>query len=267
MILRRGALALISVVLLFAASCHGGGGGTSQVQIVKINLNPASATAGSIIELSASISAPGQSVSSLVKDWEVSAGSLSLVPPDFSMLIRGTSKAASDDSTTSSTTNSVVYWMVPTTPGPATITLTVGTATKDNIVQVVNSPIVLSVTDGTGGKKVCTVSASNVSDLYQAAFRVNFTSAWKVNSVNPGDFLGSANDTLFIGLSNQSGFVPVAITKKGDVAGENGSGVLATITFDPVDTSSGVSSVADVPFTLDAAILRTSGNQPVPGAD
>jgi len=265
MFLRHGALALILFLLLAAASCRGGGGGTKEVQIVKINLNPAAATAGSIIELSASISAPGQSVSSLLKEWEVSAGSLSLVPPDFSLLIRGTSKTPSE--TTSSTTNSVVYWMVPTSPGPATITLTVGTATKNNTVQVVNSPIVLSVTDGGGGKKICTVSASNVNDLYQAAFRVNFTSAWKVNSVTQGAFLGSANETLFIGLTNQSGFVPVAITKRGDAAGADGSGVLATITFDPVETSSSVSSVAEVPFTLDAAILRTSGNESVAGSE
>ncbi|HES58167.1 MAG TPA: hypothetical protein ENO21_01915 [Firmicutes bacterium] len=264
MFLRYWALALTLILLLAAAGCGGGNGG-DEIRIVKINLNPAAASAGSIVELSASISAPGQSVSSLVKEWEVSAGSLSLAPPDFSMLMRGTSKAASE--TTSSTTNSIVYWMVPATTGPATISLTVGTDTEETTVQVVSSPMVLSVTDGAGGSKVCTVSAQGVNDLYQAAFRVNFTSAWTVASVEQGGFLGDENETLFIGLDDQSGFVPVAITKRGDVAGEDGSGVLATITFDPVETSSGVSAVADVPFALDAAILRTSGNQPLPGSE
>jgi len=259
MFLRRGALTIVLVLLLAAASC--GGGGSKEVNIVKINLNPATASAGSIVELSASISAPGQSVSSLLKEWEVTGGSLSLAPPDFSMLLRGTSKAASE--TTSSTTNNIVYWMVPSTPGAVTITLTVGTATKTMTATVVNSPIVLSVSDGSGGKKVCTVSASNVNDLYQVAFRVNFTSAWTVDSVDQGDFLGSAGDTLFIGLDNQPGYVPVAITKRGNAAGADGSGVLATITFDPVETTSGTSSVAGIPFELDAAILRTSGNKPI----
>jgi len=38
---------------------------------------------------------------------------------------------------------------------------------------------------------------------------------------------------LFLGLTNQSGFVPIGITRKGDVPGVSGSGVIAEVVFTP----------------------------------
>ena len=94
-----------------------------------------------------------------------------------------------------------------------------------------------------------------MTDLYQAAFRINYSSAWRVDSVEQGDFLGPEAETLFIGLTNQSGFVPVSITRLGNAAGVDGDGVLATIVFEPTGTA----SASSVPFDLAAPMLITGG--------
>jgi len=252
---------LLALAALAALAACKNGGGTQSPTIVSINLNPGTALAGSIIELSASISAPGQSVSSLVKDWEVTGGSISTTPPDFSLLLRQTAKVTSD--TTVSTTNNMVYWIAPASSGPVTITVTVGQDSEMRTVQVGNSPVTLSVSDGVDQKKICSINANNVSDLYQAAFRVNFGSAWHVDSVVRESFLGGANETLFIGLDDKNGFVPVAITRKGNVAGVDGSGSLATITFAKNQTTSAADPAANRPFELEMVVLRSSSDQPI----
>ncbi|MCH7473013.1 hypothetical protein IIA79_08700 [bacterium] len=245
------------------ASCGGGGGngGGGQVSIASINLNPAAVTAGAVVELSATINAPGQNVSSLLKSWNVTAGTLMLSPPEFSLFLRQIAKGVSASSV--STANGTVYWVTPTTGGPATISLTVENTTKSSEVQVGVSPVTLSVSNGPEGSKICTVEAQSISDLYQAAFRVNFTSAWQPASVEPGSFLGGAGEILFLGLTNQNGFVPCAITRKGAAAGVNGSGVLATITFTPAQATSATREVESIPFELGLVILRNSKDEPI----
>lgn len=252
------ALLLITSALF---ACGGGGGGGDDVRITSIDLNPATVTAGSIIAVSASISAPGQSVSSLVKNWNVSAGSLSVDAPDFSLLLRQTARGVSAAEV--STTGNTVYWIAPATGGSATISVAVEGDTESLTVTIGASPVTLSVASGAGGSKTCTISANNVTDLYQAAIRLSFTGAWTPTAVTAGDFLGAEEDILTLAMLNQNGFVPLAITRKGNVAGVDGSGILAVITFDPAGGGSSVSQAADQPFVLEIMDLRDSNNQPI----
>ncbi|MBN2080955.1 hypothetical protein JW859_01985 [bacterium] len=252
-------LVLVAVIAASLSAC-GGGGGVDPVTITAINLNPSTVAAGSIVTLSASISAPGQSVSSLVKNWTVSAGSLTADQPDFSLLLRETARGASAASV--STTANSVYWVAPATAGSVTITVQVDETIKTQNITVGASPVTLSVTSGAGGGKTCTITAHDVTDLYQVAFRLSFTSAWSPDSVAIGGFLGDAGDILELSMTNQNGFVPVAITRKGNVAGVNGTGELASIEFSPSGSSSSVSQ-ADVPFVLEIMDMRDSNDDPI----
>jgi len=254
-------LAATILLALLAPACKGGGGG-GPVTVNSIMLNPAAPSTSTLIQLSASITAPGRSVSSLSKEWRVSAGSLSASAPDFAFILRATAKEALATSLT--TTNDTVYWIAPAAAGAATITLTVLDGTKTVTAQVGASPVTLSVTDGAGGTKICTVRANSVADLYQAAFRINYSSAWHPTAATAGDFLGSASERLFIGLVNQNGFVPCALTKRGSVPGNDGSGTLATVTFAPA--AGGASSLREAsaqPFSLGLVILRNSQDEPI----
>ena len=105
--------------------------------------------------------------------------------------------------------------------------------------------------------------ASNVNDLYQAAFRVTYSSAWTPVTVSQGDFLGAAADTIFFELHNQNGFVPIAITRKANAGGVDGSGTLAVIKFDPTGGTSNARDVSAVPFGLDLVVLRDSDDEPI----
>ena len=259
---RKIALAAVWVLSSGLLSCGGGGNGTEEIRIVSISLDPAVATASAVVTLSASISAPGQSTSALVKNWTASTGTLSITPPDFSLTPREVSRTASSSSV--STTAAQVYWHAPDTAVSAVITLEVEQDTKTRTVQVTESPLILSVSSATGNTKVCTVSANNVTNLRQAAFRIKFSSAWTPQSVEAGDFLGDAADILFLGLTNQTGFVPCAITKRGNVAGETGSGTLATITFAPKSSASAAPQSPFASFSLFDAQLVTGSAALVP---
>ena len=258
--MRLGSVAVAALAAVLLASCGGGGDGDG-VTITGINLNPAAVTAGSIVALTASISAPDQSVSSLVKNWTVTAGSLTVSAPDFSLLLRETARGTS--ATSVSTTGTTVYWLAPAAGGPATISVAVESASESLDVTVQSSPVTLSVTSSSGGGKICTIATNGVTDLYQAAFRINFTSAWQPASAEAGDFLGGPNDILTLAMLNQNGFVPMAVTRKGNVAGIDGSGTLATIEFTPAQATSATREVADVPFELAVVILRNSADEPI----
>lgn len=258
--LGRNLTVAVAGLLLLALSACNGGGGTTAVTINSLVFNPATIAAGSVIELSASIS--GASASD-VKTWTVSSGQLTATQPDFGFVLRGTAKSASASSL--STSNSKVYWVTPTTAGTAAVTLAVGAATRTQNVTIGASLVTMELTDGAAGRKVATVRVNGVTDLYQAAFRVTHTSAWRAESVEQGDFLGNTADTLFLGLTNQTGFVPVSITRKGNVAGVDGSGTLARITFAPRATSS-VREVSDLPFDIGLIQLRDSQDRLIPSS-
>jgi hypothetical protein len=248
---------MLAALTLIVAGCNGGGSKPAAVTIDSIVFNPATIAAGSVVELSAN--ATGAAASD-IKTWTVSTGQLATAQPDFSFVLRGTAKAGSASSV--STPNSKVYWITPTAAGSATITVAIGSASKSQNVSIGASLVTMDLTDAANGKKVATVRVNSVTDLYQAAFRVNFTSAWQPESVEQGDFLGNTSDTLFIGLTNQTGFVPVSITRKGDVAGVDGSGTLARITFAPRSASS-VRNISAGPFDLGVVVLRNSHDQPI----
>ena len=227
--------AITGILLLFAlASCGGGGGSSSQVSVTAINTGGGSISAGSVVPLSATISGGNGQV--MLKNWTVSAGSLMLNPPDFSLTLRATAKSTSETSV--STTGPTVYWVVPATAGTAQISVTVEGASRTLDVTYGASPVTLAVNSGSNGQRIVTVSASNISDLFGAAFRVNYSDGYTPVSVEAGDFLGPANEILFLGLANQADFVPVAITRKNGASGKDGSGVLATITFQPAASAS-----------------------------
>jgi len=117
---RRGLLlVLVAVLAALVLSC-GKGKQPSEISVVSINTNPATVSTGAVVELTASISAPGRSVSELTKHWSVTAGTLLATPPDFSLLLRGTAKATSESSL--DTLASKVYWV---TPSAGTTTVTV----------------------------------------------------------------------------------------------------------------------------------------------
>jgi hypothetical protein len=252
------AVAGAAVLVLAAAGCHGGGKPAPTVVINSINLNPGTVGVGSTVQLSASLT--GADASAL-KAWSVSAGDLSVTQPDLAFVLRSTAKSASASSV--STTNGTVYWTAPATPGGVNITLTVGSATKTLSVTVGSSVVSMDVTDGAGGKKVATIKVNSVTDLYQAAFRVQFTSAWTPESITYGNFLGASTDVVTLGLTNQAGFVPVAISRKGNVSGVDGSGTLATITFAPSSGTSSVRGASSVPFDVTMVQLRNSQGQPI----
>lgn len=259
MMMRKMLLLATAATLAVFAGC-GGGGSKTPVVINNIVLNPGTVAAGAVIELTANTTG---AAASDIKTWTVSSGQLSANQPDFALLLRGTAKAASSSSL--STPNSRVYWIAPSTAGTATITLAIGSANKSQNVSVGASLVTMELSDASGGRKVATVRVNGVSDLYQAAFRVTHTSAWQAESVQQGDFLGNTASTLFLGLTNQTGFVPVAITRKGNVSGVDGSGTLARITFAPRSTSS-VREASNVPFDIGLVQLRDSQDRLIPNS-
>lgn len=259
--LRYLAFVAVSLLLTIVSSCGGGGGG-EEARIVSINLNPATVTAGSVIALSASISAPGQSAASVVKNWTVTTGILSANAPDFSLLLRQTARDVS--ATSLSTAAETVYWVAPATGGSATVTCAVGSDSKNLEVTIGQSPVTMFVTTSTGGAKVCTINASNITDLYQIAFRINFSSAWIPASAEVGSFLGGVDDILSLSMLDQNGFVPMSVTRKGDVDGMDGSGTVASVSFNPSGSAASVRETSDVPFSLAMMILRDSKGQLIP---
>jgi len=253
---RAAIVVCLAFVLSLMAACNGGGGGTPTVN--GINIDPGSPAAGSLVQVTGDVS--GSGAGSATKSWAVTSGTLSATPPDFGLILRGTAKAAS--AATLDTTANTVYWLAPVGGGSATLTLTIGESTKTKTVNLGTSPISLTVANN-GSDKVVSVKATNVNDLYQAAFRVTYSSAWHPKSVSQGDFLGAAADTIFFEVHNQNGFVPVAITRKGSAGGVDGSGTLATITFEPSSGASSARDVSSVPFDLDFVVLRDSKDAPI----
>lgn len=235
MIRRLTSTAIAGLLLLFvAASCGGGGGSSNPVTVTGISTGAGTISAGSVVPLSATTS--GGNGQAMLKNWSVTAGSLMINPPEFSLTLRETAKAASQLAV--STTGSTVYWVVPETAGSATVSVEVEGSTKSVNVNYGASPVTMAVSSGQNGQKIVTVSASNITDLFGAAFRVSFSDNYTATSAVAGDFLGTSSNVLFLGLTNQTKFVPIAITRKKGASGKDGSGTLATITFTPKSGSS-----------------------------
>jgi hypothetical protein len=55
----------------------------------------------------------------------------------------------------------------------------------------------------------------------------------------------------------------VAISRKGNAGGVDGSGTLATLTFEPTGGTSGMRGASAIPFDLDFVVLRNSSDEPI----
>jgi len=265
--------ALILAALL--AACGGGGGkkdnqsyppGTlpESRAIQSINLSPSSVTTGTVVELSATYTNPGTFENS-TKFWKVSGGTLSEGAPDFDMILREVADV-SGTSSSLSTSASRIYWFTPTTPGSYKISLKADNASLDRIVDVTSAPVYLEVVPAEDDMMIVRILGREVSDLYQGAFRILFNpSLYEPLAVQPGDLLGGPDDVLFLGLTNQVGFVPIGITRKGDVPGVNGNGVIAEALFGKREVSHAPRALAIAGFELGLHIIRDSSGEPIWG--
>ena len=265
--------ALIATGLL--AACGGGGGkknkqvyppGTlpESQAIQSINLSPSSATTGTVVELSATYTNPGTFENS-TKFWKVNGGTLSEGAPDFDLILREVADV-SGASSSLSTAAEQVYWFTPSTPGSYKITLQVDNTSLVRVVEVTSAPVYLEVMPGEGDTAIVRILGRDVSDLYQGAFRIIFNSSlYEPLSVRAGDLLGGEDDVLFLGLTNQSGFVPIGITRKGNVPGVDGSGVIAEARFGKRTASHAPRAPAIAGFELGLHIIRDSSGEPIWG--
>jgi hypothetical protein len=256
--------ALLALIALIA-SCNGGGGGhpypsgtlPTSYAIQALNISPSTVTTGTVVEVTATYTNAAY-FADKIKTWEVTGGTISETAPDFDLVLRGTA-GIKGASATLATASSKVYWFTPTSPGEYKIKLTIGKPTFSRKVAVTSAPVYLEVASGTGNTTTVRIMARDVSDLYQGAFRVIFNSErFQPSSVTAGSFLGGASDILFLGLTNQSGFVPIGITRKGNVPGVDGDGVIAEVVFTNRSTSHSPSSIAIAGFELGVYLIRDS---------
>jgi hypothetical protein len=105
------------------------------------------------------------------------------------------------------------------------------------------------------------VSISSVSDLYGWEFKLGWNaSLLDLVSVNEGPFLRSGGNTLFTYFLNTTEeHIVVDCTLEGPIPGVNGSGTLATVTFNPTNAG-------ECPLNLYGVGLYNSSEptQPIP---
>ncbi len=252
----------VSVIAFLLLSCNGGskddgGGGSGSVSIKGIILNPASPGASALVQIISDAVSTSTPISDRAKVFSVTGGTLYETEPDFSLVIRGTAQAS--ESRTLSTKKNRVYWITPASTGEVTIKLTIGETSKERKVNIGNALASLSITEDNQGRKIVTVTANNVSDLFQAAFRINYhSSKYTVVSVDKGEFMGS--DALFIGEKDKTpvGQVAVSLSRKRNDSGVSGSGVLARIIFAEKSTSEVKDTSASAAFAIDYIKLVNS---------
>ena len=230
-------LAFVLMFVFAVSACNkggskkgGGGSPGDSVNVRDIIVNPATPATTALVELTVDASATGTPVSERVKLFTVTGGSLHESLPDFTMVLRGISQAGG--STTLSTRQNRVYWVTPATSGEFTLTAAIGERSAQKKVVIGNSAASMSVSTDAQGRKVVTVSANGVSNLFQAAFRINYqTAKYVCVGIEKGDLLGE--DTLFIGEKDKtpSGVVAVSISRKRGQDGASGTGVLARVIF------------------------------------
>ncbi len=269
---------ILSAMAMFAllTACGGGGGNKSDKKIYppgtlpesraiqSIDISPSSVSTGTVVELSATYTNPGTFKDSS-KLWQVEAGTLSEGAPDFDIILREVA-GLKGASASLSTTAEQVYWFTPAAPGSYKVSLKIDNASLERTVDVTSSPVYLEVVPGEEDTLIVRILGRDVSDLYQGAFRVLFNpSLYKPLSVQPGDLLGGPDDVLFLGLTNQNGFVPIGITRKGEVPGVNGSGLIAEAVFGRRTASHAPRALAIAGFELGLHIIRDSSGEPIWG--
>lgn len=228
---------IIVFLLLFAlAGCNNGGskdGGSpgDAVNVRDVIVNPATPGTTSLVEVTIDASATGTPVSDRMKLYTASGGTLYETTPDFTMVLRGISQTGGAASLT--TKQNKIYWVTPASPGEFTLSAAIGDRSAQKRIVIGNSAATMSVTTDAQGRKVVSVSASGVTNLFQAAFRINYQqSKYTCVAVEKGDFLGS--DVLFIGEKDKTpvGVVAVSLTRKRGQGGVSGTGVLARVIFE-----------------------------------
>ncbi len=258
-------IAFAALLLMLSASCNGGGGkrafppGTlpQSVAIQSLNISPSTVSTGTVVEITATYT-NAVYFADMSKTWEATGGTLSESVPDFDLVLRGTAGIKSG-SALLATTSSRVFWFTPAAPGEYTIKLTAGKATLSRSVVVTSAPLYLEVAPGAGSTTVVRIMARDVTDLYQGAFRIIFNAnRFTPTEVKAGTLLGAPADILFLGLTNQSGFVPLGITRKGAVPGVRGSGTIAEVTFTNKTASLTTSSLAVAGFEMGIYLIRDS---------
>lgn len=259
----------VLLLLLVLTACNKGGskgdGGTpnDSVNVRDLIVNPAKPGTTSLVEITIDASATGTPVSDRMKLYTASGGSLYETQPDFTMVLRGISQTGGSASLV--TKQNRIYWVTPATPGDFTLSAAIGDRSAQKSVVIGNSAATMSVTTDTQGRKIVTVSASGVTDLFQAAFRINYqTSKYTCVAIEKGDFMGS--DTLFIGEKDKTppGVAAVSITRKRGQGGVSGTGVLARLIF-AEKTASGADREASrtSAFDFEYATLLDSNGQPI----
>jgi hypothetical protein len=263
--------ALALIVAAGALSCGGGGGGggggnspppTSDVTITNITYAPAAPATNSLVELTVVFTSKSPPAS-LTKNWSVPSGVLQDTYPDFTFTPRAASAVGKKPSL--STTASTVYWATPSDPGSYNVSVAIGSARFSRAVTLTVQPIAMSVTTASDGKKVAAVTAVGVTDLYQVAFRINYNAtAYSIDKVTIGDFLGAPSNVLSLVVTSLPTTVAVAITKKGNVTGASGSGILATVAFKPRTGTSAVKSASVSPaLSVSVRSARDSKNREI----
>lgn len=255
--------AVLAAAAALTISCNGGGGGhvyppgtlPQSAAIQSLNISPSSVTTGTVVEITATYTNAAY-FEDQTKLWEATGGTMTESAPDFDMVLRGTAGIKSA-SATLSTVSSRVFWFTPSTPGSYTLKLKIGTASLSRTVAVTSSPIYLEVAPGASNTTIVRIMGRDVNDLYQGAFRIIFNAdRFTPTEAKAGSLLGAPADILFLGLTNQNGFVPIGITRKGEVQGVNGSGVIAEVTFTNKTASLTTSSLAVAGFEMGLYLIR-----------
>ena len=256
-------LAVLAAAAAFTISCNGGGGGhvfptgtlPTSAAIQSLNISPSSVTTGTVVEVTATYTNAAY-FEDQSKAWDATGGTLTESAPDFDIVLRGTAGIKSANATLS-TVSSRVFWFTPSTPGNYTLKLTIGKATLSRVVAVTSSPIYLEVAPGASNTTIVRIMGRDVNDLYQGAFRIIFNAdRFTATEAKAGSLLGAPADILFLGLTNQNGFVPIGITRKGAVQGVSGSGVIAEVTFTNKTASLTTSSLAVAGFEMGLYLIR-----------
>lgn len=222
--------------------------------ISKISASQDNFYTNAVVELS--LSTLGTTPDLSTAYWMTDGGSFVANPPDAWHLVRATA------ATTDTYTGAKAYLKFPSNATSVKVTVLLGEALKSASFTVVNSVVTLTSSSDGFGNTLITAKANEVTNLYQIAFRVYYdTSRFKMTGIKQGSFLGSSSNTLFLGHEFKSGQIACSITKRGEVAGVNGSGTLATITLTPI--KSGSSSVEEEPVSIELDSARTSDGREI----
>lgn len=240
------------ILFCFAISCNGSksssssdisnNAGTSTYFISSVDLSNEIVYTDSIIDISYTMY--GKYPSGLIANWKVDAGNFITQTPDIWQQVRGVRAA------NTSAIGEKVTLMAPSNTCTIKVTITLNDEFQTHLERDINvyaTPLkIVSTTDNSSGNLLLTAKTSNVTDLYQIAFRVIFDpSKYEFTKVNAGNFF-SSNERLFLGHQVDDTTIAVAVTLKGAVRGKSGSGEIATVFLKPIVKNASASYLVSV---------------------